>query len=352
LRVGEHRLITLLALSLLWLGCNPTSTPPAEDAAASETPTTPAPLSPPITSECRPVDHVWDPATEPMLLPCEPTTEPCDNIDNDADGFTDPHCGSMPCLSEADCTYGGMLPDADCNHYPTPSILLGDLPGGVCNQIDGVPGDKTLEFCWGKLCPPTLKCVQGDCIPPGDGLPGAECSSGADCPLNAGCIPVEAMTIGPSIGRCKWYCHEFPCPDGFLCAHEKTIVPDTDRIQHTFECAKPSTITRDGACTTAADFEKTATLIDSAIQCPVPPNGNPAPAAVAACLVAGTGVSEGCATCYGDLISCMFNKCAAPVCEGQETTACNECLTANCTTAFKTCAGFELFEPPPPPPGA
>jgi len=252
-----------------------------------------------------------------------------------------------------------MLPDADCNPHPTPSILLGDLPGGVCNQIDGVPGDKTLEFCWGMLCPPTLKCVQGDCIPPGKGLPGAECSSGADCPLNAGCIPVEAMTIGPSIGRCKWYCHEFSCPEGIVCQNGQETLPGTGELFETWVCDDgiPDCTDKaysddgcgglchencEGACMNGDDFIKVDVLMNSAVQCGKSSGADPT--ATSTCLTESTGISMGCATCYGELISCMFNNCAPPVCEGQETPACNACLTANCMTAFKACSGLDLFE--------
>ena len=241
MRVGEHRLITLLALSLLWLGCNPTSTPPAEDAAASETPTTPAPLSPPITSECRPVDHVWDPATEPMLLPCEPTTEPCDNIDNDDDGFTDPHCPTRTCTSDSDCTYNGLLPDADCNFHPTIHEGHEPYPPGVCNQIDALPIKADHDLCWGKLCPPALKCVLGECIPPGTGLPNTDCTSGADCPLNAGCIPAEFETGEGDVttGRCVWFCHEFSCTPDTVCFYRENLNEDTGVMHSSEQCCTP-----------------------------------------------------------------------------------------------------------------
>ena len=182
---------------------------------------------PPKTMNCRPVDLPWDPATQPLLLPCEMTKEVCDGVDNDNDGFTDPHCGTMPCTSDADCTYDGLLPDADCNHYPMFSDSLDKLlAGGICNQIDGVPGGGDHEKCWGMLCPPGQKCTQGECIEPGAGLPGSSCTSGADCPINSGCIPQSGhhTDSGPNrasdLGRCVTYCHEYSCPDGYSCTKE------------------------------------------------------------------------------------------------------------------------------------
>jgi len=165
-----------------------------------------------------------------MLLPCKPTFEPCDGIDNDKDGITDPHCPTMPCSGGADCTYGGLLPDADCNVHVTPSHTGEQYPPGACNQIDGMPPKANHHLCWGQLCPPTLKCVLGDCIEPGTGLPGTPCTGGGDCPLNAGCIPTAADGgPGSDIGRCIWFCDWFPCPNGLECIEESWTHPSTGK---------------------------------------------------------------------------------------------------------------------------
>jgi hypothetical protein len=162
--------------------------------------------------ECRPIDEPWIPGT-PLRLPCEPTTEACDTIDNDNDGFTDPHCPTMPCTQDgvnwscADCTFGGLLLDADCNEW--------NLPEPGCNQIDGVPFDAPTYDCWGMLCPPDLKCVEGDCIIPGTTGPNEPCSSGAECPIHAGCIPSEHGDT--TTGVCLYFCANIPCPEGFQC---------------------------------------------------------------------------------------------------------------------------------------
>ncbi len=159
-----------------------------------------------LLGPCRPVDHLWNPETEPMRLPCERTEEPCNLIDDDQDGFLDPKCGTVPCTASAECTLGGLMPDADC--------FQNGPEGPVCTWIDGAPVTDAILLCRGVLCPPGLKCFEGGCIEPGTGLPYSDCTSGADCPINSGCLP---RTEQGSDATCAWFCQDFPCPDGFDC---------------------------------------------------------------------------------------------------------------------------------------
>jgi len=385
------RQIRLLLLVLLagglCLACGKSETKQSTDTAtldAGDTATPDGgalPSFPPRTTDCRPVDHVWDPATEPMLLPCEPTTEPCDNVDNDADGFLDPHCPTISCLSDADCTFGGLLPDADCNQHPSISSATGEeLPANVCNQIDGVPGTADLEKCWGKLCPPTLKCVEGDCVPPGSGLPGTVCTSGADCPLNAGCIPKVVEEQGnteATDGTCKWYCHEFSCPEGMLCEHSQDILPDTGELFETWVCdvkvcvpdctdkdcgddgcggecpdvcpdvCDPETnqCTSSGDCINSADLAlaQTVDFVQQAFQCVQ--QGNSDNEQITQCLITATAVSEKCASCHAALMACVFSICDTE-CETGPTPDCEECTTAQCGPPFQECSGLNIAETP------
>ena len=168
--------------------------------------------------KCRPIDEPWIPGT-PLRLPCEPTTEPCDTIDNDNDGITDPHCPTMPCTTDgtnwstAACQFDGLLLDADCNIYGEPE------PG--CNQIDGAPFDQPTSLCQGMLCPPGLKCFAGTCIEGGNRLPEEACSSGEQCPLHAGCIP--DVYGDPTSAICVYFCAYAPCPPGYSCVDHDPI---------------------------------------------------------------------------------------------------------------------------------
>ncbi|MFT7621919.1 MAG: hypothetical protein ACI9WU_001084 [Myxococcota bacterium] len=211
------------------------------------------------TLDCRPVDQAWQPGGQ-LLLPCEPTFEPCDGVDNDNDGFVDPHCPTIPCSSDADCTYGGVLPDADCNQTAD--------QGPVCNQIDGGWGAPK---CQGMLCPPGSKCVGGDCIEPGTGAPNSECRTGADCPIASGCIPPEFVEVGPDgsfPGLCRTFCHDFPCPEGSLClteaANENGHYTETAQCALVFGCREALYLCYDkiAACTADVDCPLGQCILD------------------------------------------------------------------------------------------
>ncbi len=179
---------------------------------------------------CRPLATPWGGGQEPLRLPCERTEEPCDLIDNDLDGFIDPHCPTIECNRDADCTYGGLLPDADCNFWGSPHP--------VCNQIDGFPRGEN-QKCWGVLCPSGTKCVQGDCVAPGTFPPNSFCTSGSDCPLASGCIPLDHEEA--TMGICTHFCHDFPCPDGYICTLKEFMLEgeafESRTCRGTFGCA-------------------------------------------------------------------------------------------------------------------
>jgi len=248
--------------------------------------------------------------------------------------------------------------DAGCEPNCVDKLCGTDGCGGECPYLCGnQPCDFDKGVCSDTVaCPPPCLedevCFQGACcvrvctdIQCGDLSDGC----GGDCPplcedefcdlltnlcvTDPDCVPDCAGKACGSDG-CDGMCPD-TCPD--VCDIETGI------------CSS-SVPPNEGACTNEEDFLKTITLVDSAIQCAMSSGGDPT--SITSCLVAITGVSEGCATCYGALMDCMFSHCEA-VCQEGETPQCNECLTKNnCVSAFDTCSGIALFDsaPPTPPP--
>lgn len=58
-----------------------------------------------------------------------------------------------------------------------------------------------------------------------------------------------------------------------------------------------------------------------------------------ACIERNIGVSEPCADCFADSISCTISRCAL-VCLDASSGACARCQQSNCTPAFAECAGI------------
>merc|ERR1719498_665642 len=57
------------------------------------------------------------------------------------------------------------------------------------------------------------------------------------------------------------------------------------------------------------------------------------------CMKGKEGYSDGCASCFGDTISCTASKCWMK-CIGGETAACKQCVSDSCTPSLKTCSGL------------
>jgi hypothetical protein len=60
-----------------------------------------------------------------------------------------------------------------------------------------------------------------------------------------------------------------------------------------------------------------------------------------ACVVSEAGLTQGCATCYLELVSCVFDNCIADCAANPDSAACIDCQnTAGCRTDFDTCSGL------------
>ncbi len=208
--------LPLIAVFVGVLGCRSTAIDEVVDAAAPGAQVEPAPWEPHLPGSdvlC------WTPkmgrrTRESALPPCTPSREPCNFLDDDGDGITDPSCKTMPCHSHADCTYHGAHLGDDCD-WPA---------GGVCNTIHAPEPGVSNDLCAGVACPPAMQCVAGACSRGGATLPGEPCFGGAECALSAGCIPwAEGTNAHPSDKRCVAFCHDYDCPAGFVCSRESYI---------------------------------------------------------------------------------------------------------------------------------
>ena len=76
---------------------------------------------------------------------------------------------------------------------------------------------------------------------------------------------------------------------------------------------------------------------------------------VAACVAEGvidaTGISEGCAGCYGEQISCAAAACLTECVNDPGGEDCGGCVAENCGAAFVECSGLQGGDPPPDPEG-
>ena len=94
-----------------------------------------------------------------------------------------------------------------------------------------------------------------------------------------------------------------------------------------------------GACTNPADQK----IVDSGVvaksteKCALASFGDAKKASE--CIKKETGLSDGCVTCFADLLSCTFAKCIAD-CMGGQTPKCDACLAKNCNASFTTCSGL------------
>lgn len=61
------------------------------------------------------------------------------------------------------------------------------------------------------------------------------------------------------------------------------------------------------------------------------------------CVEEGLGVSNGCAVCFGDVISCTVANCALQ-CLDSASAGCRTCQETSCFPAFTECAGISLPE--------
>ncbi len=135
-------------------------------------------------------------------------------------------------------------------------------------------------------------------------------------------VPPEEMPPPPPEGEC-----DVPadCGPNRLCVNH-TCVDDP---------AVPSPI-GDGACSREADEARGMNLQGIAFTCGLSCSGDVA--CIADCVAQNSGLSAGCARCYGDLIACSGSICLIACFGGSND--CDDCRDQACNPAFEACAGL------------
>jgi hypothetical protein len=97
-----------------------------------------------------------------------------------------------------------------------------------------------------------------------------------------------------------------------------------------------------GACTNSADdaiVNDTSKDVDGTTStCGQSNIGNHA--ATKDCIIQGTGLSDGCAECYANVVDCVVANCITECLADPNGQPCSDCRKTNCDPAFETCSGI------------
>jgi len=236
------------------------------DGFAQDCTTMPPPGNPNV-GVCHPGTQVCPPGGNGTFQQCigeiKPTTEVCNNLDDDCDGTTDEDTGGADCSSTCGvgktvCQNGtivcmgngGMGTPELCNNFDD------DCDGSVDEDVaDGGPCDGG-----GTICNGVLKCMGGAFVCVGDQIHPETCNcKDDDCDLKTDEEPPALCPSGATCTSCQcaFPCGtgEFPCPVGKMCNSDNFCVNDPcfnvtcgpDGQGNKQEC-------KDGACVTSCSL--------------------------------------------------------------------------------------------------
>jgi len=186
-----------------------------------------------------------------------PSTEKCDNLDNDCNGMVDE--GNL-CATNEVCSQGVCRHFCDDSEFPC-------APGLTCDKSDGLCKDPG---CIGRTCGADQVCQLGQCV---GGCVGVTCPHGQTCVL----------------GNCVAACEGITCPSGRVCENGACQPPCNNKCR-TCKAGTSCNMTT-GACVETGCENKT---------CP------------AGQVCVGGNCQDGCqgVTCPGGQ-QCMMGKCTA-----------------------------------------
>lgn len=160
-----------------------------------------------------------------------PTTEVCDNIDNDCNGMVDD--GANLCPNPGDvCTQGVCRHPCDNTEFPCAVGLACDADGlckdpacigKTCGANQVCRGGTCVGGCDGVTCPHGQRCQLGNCVSACDGVmcpSDRVCENGAcQPPCNNMCRTCKAgTTCNMTSGVCvETGCQNKTCPSGQVC---------------------------------------------------------------------------------------------------------------------------------------
>ncbi len=138
-----------------------------------------------------------------------PTSEACDNVDNDCNGEVD---DNAPCPDDKMCFQGACVAACNTGEFRCPDSF--ECLEGFCVET----------ACLDVTCDPGLVCRGGTC---GDACTGVVCPSGQDCQL----------------GRCRDLCAGVTCDNGNVCDKGVCVSPCSCK-----PCAGDKECQEDGRC--------------------------------------------------------------------------------------------------------
>ena len=313
-----------------------------------------------------PDTHIWPP------IPDTSSNGPCGRGECPSNWIGDGMCDET-CNCAATTWDGGDcsgFPDVIQPSYDVPAIPDvppaadgAGVPGGFgwpCQRNDECLSGFCIDSYWGRVC--TQLCIEEcpdgwTCQAVGESYPDVTyiCVP-ADMPPQPDVVHFPDVSNGPcGRGQCPEYwlsdgmC-DAPCDcaatnwDGGDCSGGGADVPSTPVDVVT--PPRPDVTRPPAGCDNHNDramlSDGYSAIQGDVLQCYVSCGMGEDEACVAVCLQENLGLSELCAYCVADTVSCMASYCMEACGSGVDGPQCTGCLVEMCAPAFEQCAGIEF----------
>jgi hypothetical protein len=237
---------------------------------------------------------------------CVPAMEP--TLESVQETLFGPTCAEAGCHDRASASAGLDLGDPIHAH-----LFLIDVPATQApNRRRVAPGDAAASYLMSKLRGEGMAGDPSERMPRGAGLCEARIEEVADW-IDAGApstVPVDQCVN-----------------DGDAAVFDGLGTKDQSGGEVVSDIAGGCPL---GACTAEVIeilFDNTEELRDALGRC------------IGECVQEATGLSEGCAGCYGWIGACAAGYCADLCASAQDSPECRDCVDLNCVGAFGLCVG-------------